>query len=97
MLERIARHAFYCFLDGYLGYNQIAIALEDQEKMTFTCLYGTFGYRKMPFGLFNAPVTFQRCLMAIFLDLVEEIMDVFIDDFSVYGSIWRVMALVGYI
>ena len=84
MLERIAGHAFYCFLDGYSGYNHIAIALEDQEKTTFTCPYGTFAYRRMPFGLCNTPATFQRCMMAIFADLVEEIMDVFMDDFSVY-------------
>ena len=86
MLERIAGHAYYCFLDGYSGYNQIAIAPEDQEKTTFTCPYGTFAYRRMPFGLCNAPATFQRCMMAIFSDLVEEIMDVFMDDFSVYGG-----------
>ena len=86
MLESIAGHAFYCFLDGYSVYNQIAIAPEDQEKTTFTCPYGTFAYRRMPFGLCNAPATFQRCMMAIFSNLVEEIMDVFMDDFSVYGS-----------
>ena len=86
MLERIVGHAFYCLLDGYSGYNQIAIALEDQEKTIFTCPYGTFAYRKMPFGLCNAPAIFQSCMMAIFADLVEEIIDVFIDDFSVYGN-----------
>ena len=86
MLERIAGHAFYYFLDRYSGYNQIAIVPEDQEKITFTCPYGTFAYRKMPFGLCNAPTTFQRYMMAIFADLVEEIMDVFMDDFSVYGN-----------
>ena len=86
ILERIAGHAFYYFLDAYSGYDQIAIALKDQEKITFTCPYGTFAYRRMPFGLCNAPVTFQRYIMAIFLDLVEEIIDVFMDDFSVYGS-----------
>ena len=86
MLERIAGHAFYYFLDGYSRYNQIAIALEDQEKTTFTCPYGTFAYKRMPFGLCNAPATFQRCMMTIFADLVEEIMDVFMDDFLVYGN-----------
>ena len=86
MLERISGHAFYCFLDGYSGYNQIAIAPDDQEKTTFTCPYGTFAYRRMPFGLCNAPTTFQRCMMAIFADMVEEIMEVFMDDFSVYGN-----------
>ncbi|CAN6544188.1 unnamed protein product [Malus baccata var. baccata] len=50
MLERLAGYAFYCFLDGYSGYNQIVIAPEDQEKTTFTCPFGTFAYRRMPFG-----------------------------------------------
>ena len=86
MLERIAGHAFYYFLDGYSGYNQIAITPEDHEKTIFTCPYGTFAYRRMPFGLRNAPATFQRCMITIFSDLVEEIIDVFMDDFSVYGS-----------
>ncbi|XP_021727705.1 uncharacterized protein LOC110694850 [Chenopodium quinoa] len=64
---------------------QIPIHLEDQEKTTFTCPYGTFSYRIMPFGLCNAPTTFQRCMMAIFSDFIENIMEVFMDDFSVYG------------
>ena len=86
MLDRLARHPYLCFLDGYSGYNQISIALEDHEKTTFTCPYGTFAFRRMPFGLCNAPATFQRCMMSIFFDLVEESMKIFMDDFSVYGS-----------
>ena len=58
MLDRLTGHTYYCFLDGYSGYNQIAIALEDQEKTTFTCRYGTFAFRRMPFGLCNALGTF---------------------------------------
>ncbi|XP_057481142.1 uncharacterized protein LOC130768164 [Actinidia eriantha] len=81
-----SRHEFYCFLDGYSGYNQIEIALEDQEKTTFTCPFGTFAYRRMPFGLCNAPGTFQRCMMGIFSDLVEKVVEVFMDDFSVFGD-----------
>ena len=83
MLDRLAGHEYYCFLDGYSGYNKIAIALEDQEKTTFTCPYGTFAFRRMPFRLCNAPGTFHRCMMAIFLDMVEQTIEVFIDDFSV--------------
>ena len=86
MFDKLARHSHYCFLDGYSSYNQIEIALEDQEKSTFTCPYGTFAFRRMSFGLCNAPATFQRCMMSIFSDLVEEVMEIFMDDFSVYGS-----------
>ena len=85
MLDRLAGHEYYCFLYGYSGYNQIAIALEDQEKTTFTCPYGTSAFKQMPFGLCNAPGTFQRCMMAIFSDMVEKTIEVFMDDFS----IWR--------
>ena len=86
MLDRLAGHPHLCFLDGYSGYNQIAIAPEDQEKTTFTCPFGTFAFRRMPFGLFNAPATFQRCMMSIFSDLEKEVMEIFMHDFTVYGS-----------
>ncbi|CAN6685965.1 unnamed protein product [Malus baccata var. baccata] len=75
MLERLANHSFYCFLDGYSGYNQIVIAPDDQEKTTFTCPFGTFAYRRMPFGLCNAPATFQKCMVSIFSDYVEKIIE----------------------
>ena len=86
MLDRLAGYEYYCFLDGYSGYNQIAIAPEDQEKTTFTCPYGTFAFRRMPFGLCNAPGTFQRCMMAIFSDMVEKTIEIFMDDFSTMGN-----------
>ena len=77
MLDRLAGHPYFYFLDGYSGYNQIAIALEDQDKTTFTCPYGTFAFRRMPFGLCNALATFQRFMMSIFLDLMEEAMKIY--------------------
>ncbi|KAL4312919.1 hypothetical protein GQ457_01G019590 [Hibiscus cannabinus] len=86
MLDRLAGKQFYCFLDGYSGYNQIAIAPEDQSKTTFTCPYGTFAFRRMPFGLCNAPATFQRCMTAIFSDLNEDCLEIFMDDFSTFGE-----------
>ncbi|XP_004289020.1 PREDICTED: uncharacterized protein LOC101300186 [Fragaria vesca subsp. vesca] len=86
MLERLAGHSFYCFLDGYSGYNQIRVAEEDQEKTTFTCPFGTFAYRRMPFGLCNAPATFQRCMYHIFSEFIGSMIEVFMDDFSVYGG-----------
>jgi len=86
MLERLVVQSFYCFLDGYSGYNQIVVNPNDQEKTTFTCPFGVFAYKRMPFGLCNAPTTFQRCMMAIFVDMVEKCIEVFMDDFSVFGS-----------
>nr|GEW38391.1 DNA-directed DNA polymerase [Tanacetum cinerariifolium] len=66
---------------------QIPIAPEDQEKTTFTCPYRTFAYRRMSFGLCNAPATFQRCMTIIFHDMMEDFMEVFMDDFSVFGIV----------
>ena len=86
VLERISGQPFYCFLDGYSGDFQIEIAAEDQEKTTFTCPFGTYAYRIMPFGLCNAPATFQCCMLSIFSDLVERIMEVYMDDIIVDGG-----------
>jgi hypothetical protein len=86
IVERLAGHEYYCFLDGYSGYNQVPVDPEDQEKMTFTCPFGIFAYRRMPFGLCNAPATFQWCMISIFSDMVERFLEVFMDDFSVFGS-----------
>ena len=84
LLERVSGHPLYCFLDGYSGYFQIEIAPEDQEKTTFTCPFGTYAYRRMPFGLCNAPATFERCMLSIFNDMVEHIMEVYKDDITIY-------------
>ncbi|GJX88390.1 reverse transcriptase domain-containing protein [Tanacetum coccineum] len=75
MLKRLAGHEYYCFLDGFLGYFQIPIAPKDKEKTTFICLYGTFAYKRIPFGLCNAPTTFQRCMTAIFHELIKDSME----------------------
>ncbi|GJT61568.1 reverse transcriptase domain-containing protein [Tanacetum coccineum] len=87
MLECLCGNEYYCFLDGFSGFFQISIALEDQEKKTFTSPYGTFAYRRMPFGLCNAPASFQRCMTAIFHDMVEDFIEVFMVDFSVFEGI----------
>ncbi|GKA17584.1 ribonuclease H-like domain-containing protein [Tanacetum coccineum] len=52
------------------------------RENNLTCPYGTFAYRRMPFGLCNAPATFQRCMTAIFHDMVKDFMEVFMDNFS---------------
>ena len=86
LLERVSSHPFYNFLYGHSGYFKIKIAADDQEKTTFTCPFGTYAYRRMPFGLCNALATFQRCMLSIFSDMVERIMEVYMDDITVYGE-----------
>ncbi|KAJ9551837.1 LOW QUALITY PROTEIN: hypothetical protein OSB04_015882 [Centaurea solstitialis] len=85
-------NVIFCY--GWIwGVTQIHIAPEDQEKTTFTCPFGTFPFRMMPFGLCNAPATFPHSMMAIFTDMIEDTIEVFMDDFSVIGSsfekIWK--------
>nr|GEU57235.1 reverse transcriptase domain-containing protein [Tanacetum cinerariifolium] len=89
ILERLVGNQYYCFLDGFSGYFQIPINPKDQEKTTFTCPYRTFVYRRMPFGLSNAPGMFQRCMMAIFHDMIEKTMEVFMDDFFMFGNSFK--------
>ncbi|GJT57315.1 reverse transcriptase domain-containing protein [Tanacetum coccineum] len=95
MLERLAGNEYYCFLNGFSGYFQIPIDPHDQEKATFTCPYGTFAYYLMPFGLCNAPGTFQRCMMAIFHDMIEKMIEVFMDAFVPLGIIRHFMVKEG--
>nr|CAN63589.1 hypothetical protein VITISV_009072 [Vitis vinifera] len=85
VLESVSGHSFYCFLDGHSGYFQTIIDVEDQEKTTFTCPFKTYAYKRMAFGLCNAPATFQQCMLNIFNDMVEHIMEVFMDDITIYG------------
>ena len=86
ILDRLASQSYFCFLDGYSGYNQIAIHPDDQEMTTFTSPFGTFAFRRRPFGLCNALATFQRCMRAIFSDFLGDSFEVFMDDFSVFGD-----------
>ena len=74
VLDTLSGKKFFSFLDGFSGYNQIQIAPEDQDKTTFTYPWGTFAYRVLPFGLCNAPATFQRAVIGIFSELVNDSM-----------------------
>ena len=85
ILDKLSGQGFYFFLDGYSRYNQLAIHPDDQEKTTFTCPFGTYIFQRMPFGLCNPLATFQRCMIAIFFDFIGESIEVFMEDFSVFG------------
>ena len=85
VLDNFSGKKFFSFLDGFSGYNQIKIAPQDQDKTTFTSPWGTFAYRVLPFGLCNAPATFQRAVIGIFSDMINDSMEIFMDDFTPYG------------
>ena len=85
VLDNLAGKKFFSFLDGFSGYNQIKIAPQDQDKTTFTSPWGTFAYRALPFGLCNAPATFQRPVIGIFSDMLNDFLEIFMADFTPYG------------
>jgi len=85
VLDDLVGKRFFSFLDGFSGYNQIQLCPEDHDKTTFTCPWGTFAYRVLPFGLCNAPTTFQRAVLSIFTELVHDVVEIYMDDFTCYG------------
>jgi hypothetical protein len=79
IIDECAGCEAFLFMDGFLGYNQIQIKLEDQHKTAFICPWGTFAYRKMPFGLKNDGATFQWAMSFAFHDL-KHIVEAYLDD-----------------
>ena len=86
ILDAVAGHECYSFLDGFSGYNQVQIAMEDRIKTTFTTDWGTYAYTVMSFGLCNAPATFQRVMTVAFQDYLRHFMEIFLDDFCVFST-----------
>lgn len=80
---------YFSFLDGFSGYNEIQVALEDQDKTTFKYPWGTHAYQVLPFGLCNPTATFQRVVLCIFSHLIHDCVEVYVDDFIVYGFFLR--------
>ncbi|RDY06259.1 hypothetical protein CR513_09784, partial [Mucuna pruriens] len=80
LVDNIAQHAFFSFMDGFLGYNQIMMLPEDQEKATFITFWGTFCYKVMLFGLKNAGATYQRAMVTLFHDMMHKEIEVYVDD-----------------
>ncbi|XP_017973143.1 PREDICTED: uncharacterized protein LOC108661378 [Theobroma cacao] len=83
LVDNTARHSMFSFMDGFSGYNQIKMALEDTEKTTFITMWGTFCYKVMPFGLKNAGVTYQRAMVSLFHDMMHREVEVYVDDMIV--------------
>jgi hypothetical protein len=86
ILDSIVGHEMYSFMDGYSGYNQIKMAKEDKNKMTFISEWGAYAYNVMPFGLCNALITFQKVVTKMFKPYLNKFMQIFLDDFNVYGD-----------
>lgn len=86
VLDTLAGKKYFSFLDGFSGYNQIQVAPGDQDKTTFTFPWVTYAYRVLPFGLCNALAKFQRAVLGIFSDLIHDCVEVYMDDFTVYGN-----------
>jgi hypothetical protein len=85
ILDEYARSEVLSFMDGFLGYNQIQIKLEDQHKMEFIFPWGTFAYQKIPFILKNVGATFQCAMTFAFHDL-KHIVKVYLDDLVAHSQ-----------
>ena len=75
---------FFSFMDGFSGYNQITIHPENHHKTTFICPWGTFAYKKIPFGLKNAGATFQRTMSYAFHD-IKHVIEAYLDDLAAHS------------
>ena len=84
VLDAVAGHEMYSFLDGFCGYNQVCMHPEDQEKTAFVTEWGVFVVAVMMFGLKTAPTTFQRIISEVFEEYIPTFVQVFLDDFAVY-------------
>ena len=80
LVDNTDKHSLFSFMDGFLAYNQIRMALEDMEKTTFLTMWGTFCYKVMPFGLKNADATYQRAMVTLFHDMIHKEIEVYVDD-----------------
>ena len=86
VLDTLAGKKYFSFLDGFSGYNQIRVAPEDQENTTFTCPWGTYAYKVLPFCLCNAPATFQRAILGIFSNILHDCVEFSMEYFTVMGD-----------
>jgi hypothetical protein len=86
ILQRVVGAHRISLLDGYSGYNQIAVSEEDKEKTTFTTPWGTFMYEKIPFGLMNVGATFHRAMDVAFVGEKDKFMVIYLDDITIFSK-----------
>ena len=89
ILQKVAICKMFLLLDGFLGYNQVLVSLDDQLKISFQTPWGTFTYRRMPFGLINTGATFQRAMDIDFRGLIHHFVVVYLDDVTIYSKKWH--------
>ena len=87
VLDTVIGYAAYSFIDCFSGYHQVHIHADDRYKTAFITKWGTYVWVVMPFGLKNAPPTYQRIVNQIFKDYLNDFMKLYLDDFSVYSDI----------
>ena len=85
-LDALGGAKYFTTLDLASGYHQVAMADSDKAKTAFTCPFGLYEYSRMPFGLCNAPATFQRLMNASMHDFIFRILLVYLDDLLVYDG-----------
>ena len=86
LLERFRMAKWFTTIDLESGYWQIEMKEEDKEKTAFICSQGLFEYNVMPFGLKNAPRTFQRVMDEILKEEIGEFVTVYLDDIMIYSK-----------
>jgi hypothetical protein len=88
ILQQVSRAPMISLLDGFSGYNQIALKPFDSRKTTFTTCWGTYAYNKMCFGLINAGNTFQRVMENSFKGLLGNMIVFYFDDLTIFSKEW---------
>ena len=85
IIDNCARSVIFSFMDGFSGYNQIEILPTDQQQTTFIFPWGTFVYKKLPFGLKNFGAMFQ-CMMSYVFHQIKHIVEPYLDDLPAHSQ-----------
>ena len=86
ILQQVSGSEMFSLLDGFPGYNKVLVSKTDQLKTTFRIPWGTYAYRKMPFGLINAGATFQSAMDIVFRGLINQSVIIYLDDVTIFSK-----------